>query len=52
MEARYTSNPWTYLEVKKVKIIRPINAVTDNEPYARRAVGIFVTQGESESIFH
>jgi len=31
MEAHHTGNPWTYLEVKrsKVKVTRPINAVTD-----------------------
>ena len=33
MEAHYTGNPKTYLEVKrlKVKVTRPFNAVTDNK---------------------
>ena len=32
MGAHHTGNRWTYLEVKmsKVKVIRSINAVTDN----------------------
>jgi len=37
MKAHHTGNPWTYLEIKrskvevqKVKVTRPINAVTDN----------------------
>ena len=36
VEAHHTINRWTYLEVKrsKVKVTRPINAVTDNAPYA------------------
>jgi len=34
MEDRYTSNLWTYLEVKRSKVTRPINAVTDNAPNA------------------
>ena len=35
MEAHHMGNPCTYLEVKrsKVKITRPINAVTDNAAY-------------------
>jgi len=38
MEANHTSNPRTYLEVKrsKVKVAKPINAVTDNAPYGDR----------------
>jgi len=38
IEAHHTSNPRTYLEVKrsKVKVTRPINAVTDNAPYEGR----------------
>ena len=38
MEAHYTSNPWTYLEVKRseVKVTRPINAVIDNARYGDR----------------
>jgi len=35
MEAHHTSNPWTYLEIKrsKVKVTRPINAHTVNAQY-------------------
>ena len=33
MEAHHTSKPSTYLEVKRSRS-RPINAVTDNAPYA------------------
>ena len=34
-EAHHTGNPRTYLEVKrsKIKVTRPINAVTDNAPH-------------------
>jgi len=36
MEAHHMGNPRTYLEVKRSKftVTRPINAVTDNAPYA------------------
>ena len=36
MEAHHTINPWTYLEVKrsKIKVTRPINAITYNASYA------------------
>jgi len=37
MEAHNTGNPGTYLEVK-----RPINAVTDNAPYAVEGITIFL----------
>jgi len=42
MEA--TANQWTDLEVKrsKVKVTKPINAVTDNAPYAGRGITIFL----------
>jgi len=38
-----TGNPWTYLEVKrsKVKVTNPINAVTDNAPYAGQGITVF-----------
>ena len=44
MEAHHTGNVWTHLEVKrlKVKVTRPINAVTDNAPYAGRDITIFL----------
>ena len=37
MEAHHTGNPWTCLEVKRSNgVTKPINAVTDNAPYADR----------------
>ena len=51
MKAHHTSNPWTYLEVKrsKVKVTRPINAVRDNAAYGDRRE-FPRRKGESESI--
>jgi len=36
-EAHGTGDPWPHIEVKrlKVKVIRPLNAVTENQPYLR-----------------
>jgi len=38
MEAHHMGNSWTYLEGKrsKIKVTKPINAVTDNAAYTRR----------------
>ena len=51
LEAHNTDNPWTYLEVKrsKIKVTRPINAVTDNAASARPREFPWC-KGESESI--
>ena len=44
MEGYDMDNPWTYLEIKrsKVKFTGPINAATNNAPYAGRGITIFL----------
>ena len=53
MEADHTSNLWPYLDVKrsKVKVIKPINAVTVND--TRSAVlRSLISESEIESMFN
>ena len=42
MEAHHKSNPWTYLEVKrlKFKVTRPINAVRESASSSERETDI------------
>ena len=44
LEVHHRGNPWTYLVVRrlKVKVRRPVNAVTDIAPYADRGIRIFL----------
>jgi len=51
MEAHHTGNGYLEFKRSKIKVTGPINAITDNVPYAGRREFPWC-KGESESIFH